>query len=140
MWTAGAVAAVVALSEAPPITKPVALFILLPTTAILAATCWSLAVGLWRGSVVAHLLAIVSTSMVALVLALAIVSDAFHYILFPEMFDPGRLLTEATMLLVGPGVILALLLLPTSLRTLAARYRGSAGPASAPPGGVTPGS
>jgi hypothetical protein len=101
--------------------KVVALVVVLPYVVVFTALCWALAVGLWRAWVVGHLGAIVVAGLIGDLGASALYSDAHLH----TTFDLGRLVTETALILLGPGPILVLLLLPASLRVLAAGLEGA---------------
>jgi hypothetical protein len=139
-WAASAVAVLVLLFEVLQRRSPgfgisvvLVAFLLLWAT-VLAAACWGLAVGLWRGSQVAHVVAIVAAGVLSMALTAAIGSEALQYVFHTVAFDPGLLMLEVATLAGGPGVILVLLLLPSSWRAL---WRGVGSP-TAP--GTLPGS
>jgi hypothetical protein len=96
-------------------------FVALPVTGI----CTLLAVGLQRAWAWAHVMAIIGAGAIADLLVTAVYSDVTQYARYPGQLDLGRLLTEAALILGGPGLVLALLLLPQSLRMLAARLAGA---------------
>lgn len=92
----------------------------LPIYVVMTAMCWAMAVGLWRGSARWRTAAIVVASAIALVLIVLLGNDGFRFVDHPEQFDPGQLLGWIGATLAGPGLILALLLPPASLRATGA--------------------
>lgn len=90
-------------------------YVALPVT----VTCAVLAAGLQRARAWSHIAAIVGAGAIADLLVGDTSYDVIHYASYPDQFDLGRLLTEAALTLGGPGLILALLVLPASLRMLA---------------------
>lgn len=88
--------------------------------AVMTVMNCAMAVGLWRGSARSRTAAIVVASAIALVLIVLLGNDVFRFVDHPEQFDPGQLLGWIGATVAGPGLILALLLPPASLRMTSA--------------------
>ena len=124
-WGYIAVTAFIAIQHVPTITpNPGAIGVFYVAIVVGATMCpWLLAAAVlvWRASPVGVVFAVITSLCVAVPLVLMLGTELLYLYTHPGLFDWKFTLGDVALLILGPGLVIALLFVPNSYRAWAGR-------------------